>query len=95
MSNKATFVRLFVDDILNKVPDDVSDEDYDEIETAFLDFRKIFTNNLHEPHSWKTPSWYVVVDGSIVLCEGYQEIPEFQGREAEVASLIEGAVNSK
>ena len=83
---------MYVDEILNLVPDDVSDEDYDKIETSFLDFRRIFTSNLNAPHNGKAPSWYVIVKGAIVLCEGYSKIPEFQGRETEIASMIEEAI---
>jgi len=83
---------MYVDDILDNVPEDVSDEDYDVIETAFLDFRRLFTNNLKAPYNGKAPSWYVVVKGEIVLCEGYAEIPDFQGRESEIASMLEQAV---
>ncbi len=74
------------------VPDDVSDEEYDVLETAFLDFRKIFTKNLLPPNNGKAPSWYVINKGVIILCEGYDKIPQFQGRENEIASLIEDAV---
>ena len=85
---------MFVDDILNDVPDDVSDEDYDLIETAFLDFRRIFTKNLKPPHNGKAPSWYVIKNGSVILCEGYDNIPQFQGRENEIAKMIETAVTN-
>lgn len=85
---------MYVDEILNEVPDDVSDEDYDVIETAFLDFRRIFTKTLLPPHDCKAPSWYVIKDGQVILCEGYEKIPEFQGREHEIASMIENAVTN-
>ncbi|MCD4656773.1 MAG: hypothetical protein K8S87_04445 [Planctomycetes bacterium] len=76
------------------MPDDVSDEDYDLIETAFLDFRRIFTKNLSEPYDSKAPSWYIIKNGQVILCEGYEKIPEFQGREQEIAAIIENAITN-
>ena len=85
---------MYVDQLLGNVPDEISDEDYEKIESSFLAFRKIFTNTLHEPYNKsKAPSWYVIVGGQVVTCEGYYEIPEFQGRETEIATLIESALN--
>ena len=93
LSTRIHCVRIFVDVILDEVPEDVSDEDYDVIETDYLQFRRDFYKNLKTPYDSKAPSWYVIKDGKVVLCEGYSKIPQFQGREEEIAQNIEKAIS--
>ena len=91
-SLKMHCVRIYVDTILGEIPEDVSDEDYEQIETGYYDFMDYFAENLAPPTNARVPSWYIIKNGEIIAGEGYDSIPLFQGRGLEIANIITDAI---
>ena len=69
-------------------------EEYDnKIEGPYLKFCNFVYDKLDEPYNGKSPIWCIIIDGKFEKGEGYNEIPDFQGREEEIVQKIEQAIS--